>query len=265
MSTLSIGVVVAALKEVEAKARHANWAREMRKYAADMPSRELKRLTNEGDIRWALQHDTDSDELIKRGALVNLSSRWYVDESRLEFHELPPTSVNDLMFSSDDAIAAVVEAYNNFPNIDHPDFLDRVAENYHIKFRNRHTDLPASVTRPFAELDDDIKEIGRDAARNAIAVFRDYLGSLDHTTIRTQIERCIRDALNKISVPPIQINPDSNLINDIGLDSIDMIVFIMNLNDEFNIMIDPDDVDQWKTVGDVEAYVRKCFNARVDS
>ena len=56
------------------------------------------------------------------------------------------------------------------------------------------------------------------------------------------------------------ITSESDLINDIGLDSIQMINFILRIEDEFDIEIDFDDIEIeiMYNLGDFAEYVKKC-------
>ena len=53
------------------------------------------------------------------------------------------------------------------------------------------------------------------------------------------------------------ITPDSNLEEDLGMDSIDAVELVMGLEDEFNIEIPDDDAVSRKTPGDIYTYVKE--------
>lgn len=44
---------------------------------------------------------------------------------------------------------------------------------------------------------------------------------------------------------------ESDLIDEIGMDSLDVVEFVMAIEEEFNIMIDDEAVEKMKTVGDI--------------
>ena len=53
-----------------------------------------------------------------------------------------------------------------------------------------------------------------------------------------------------------EITLQSDLQNDIGLESIDIITVVFELEDEFNIEIPDQDIENVKTVGDIARYVQ---------
>ena len=60
----------------------------------------------------------------------------------------------------------------------------------------------------------------------------------------------IRDVLAKqFELDPETITRDTNLIDDIGADSLDIVEMIMSLEDEFGIKISDDDAIKLNTVG----------------
>ena len=64
----------------------------------------------------------------------------------------------------------------------------------------------------------------------------------------------IRDYLaDQLEVEPEKITPDSDIVNDFGADSLDVIDMITTLSDEF-----PDkDIENFHTVGDVVNYLEE--------
>ena len=68
----------------------------------------------------------------------------------------------------------------------------------------------------------------------------------------------IQDALAKqFELDPQTITMDTNLIDDIGADSLDVVELIMNLEDEFGIAISDEDAAQLYTVGRIVDYLDK--------
>ena len=53
-----------------------------------------------------------------------------------------------------------------------------------------------------------------------------------------------------------EITLQSDLQDDIGLESIDIITVVFELEDEFNIEIPDQDIENVKTVGDIVTYVQ---------
>ena len=68
----------------------------------------------------------------------------------------------------------------------------------------------------------------------------------------------VRDALaQQFEVDPDSITMDTNLIDDIGADSLDVAELIMSLEDEFGIAISDDDAAQLYTVRRIVEYLEK--------
>jgi len=59
----------------------------------------------------------------------------------------------------------------------------------------------------------------------------------------------------QLKVDVASITPESRLVEDLKADSANVMVMIMNLEDEFNIMVDDTAINNLKTVGDVVKYI----------
>ncbi len=51
------------------------------------------------------------------------------------------------------------------------------------------------------------------------------------------------------------VTPDKRLVEDLKADSANIMVMIMDLEDEFNMMVEDDAINSLKTVGDVVKYI----------
>ncbi|MGN0984515.1 MAG: acyl carrier protein [Gemmiger sp.] len=68
----------------------------------------------------------------------------------------------------------------------------------------------------------------------------------------------IRDYLaEQLDIEPAKITPESDIINEFGADSLDVIDMITTLSDEFGVEIPDEDIENFHTVGDVVAYVEE--------
>ena len=68
----------------------------------------------------------------------------------------------------------------------------------------------------------------------------------------------VRDALAKqFELDPSSITPETNLIDDIGADSLDVVELIMELEDEFGISISDEAAAELYTVGRIVDYLEK--------
>ncbi len=66
----------------------------------------------------------------------------------------------------------------------------------------------------------------------------------------------VRDALaQQFELEPETITMDTNLIDDLGADSLDVVELIMSLEDEFGVSISDDDAAQLVTVGRIVDYL----------
>ncbi|MBQ7693361.1 MAG: acyl carrier protein [Oscillospiraceae bacterium] len=68
----------------------------------------------------------------------------------------------------------------------------------------------------------------------------------------------VRDALaQQFEVEPETITPDTNLIDDLGADSLDVVELIMSLEDMYGISITDEDAAQLFTVRKIVDYLEK--------
>ena len=66
----------------------------------------------------------------------------------------------------------------------------------------------------------------------------------------------VREALaQQFELDPETITPETNLIDDIGADSLDVVELIMSLEDEFGVTISDEDAAQLYTVGRIVDYL----------
>ena len=54
-----------------------------------------------------------------------------------------------------------------------------------------------------------------------------------------------------------QVTLESDIIKDLGLDSLDIVTLIMAVEDEYGFTADDDEIAALKTVGDVVNYIEK--------
>ena len=67
-----------------------------------------------------------------------------------------------------------------------------------------------------------------------------------------RIRECLADQLD---VDPDKITPDSDIVEDFGADSLDVVDMITTLSDEFGVEIPDEEIENFHTVGDVVQYV----------
>ena len=52
-----------------------------------------------------------------------------------------------------------------------------------------------------------------------------------------------------------ELTPDANILDDLGADSLDVVEMVMALEERFDIEVPDEDVEEMRTVADVERYV----------
>ena len=66
----------------------------------------------------------------------------------------------------------------------------------------------------------------------------------------------VREILcDQLDLEPEDSTLDTNIIEDLGADSLDLVDFVMSLEDEFDKEIPDEDVESIKTVGDIVSYI----------
>ncbi|HCJ40418.1 MULTISPECIES: acyl carrier protein [Ruminococcus] len=65
----------------------------------------------------------------------------------------------------------------------------------------------------------------------------------------------------QLSVEADEVKMDSNIQDDLGADSLDVVDLITTIEDEFDISIPDEAVEEIKTVGDIVNYVEKNTDA----
>lgn len=71
--------------------------------------------------------------------------------------------------------------------------------------------------------------------------------------IQGKIIQLVSDATKTESA---NIKTETNFIDDLNLDSLDMVELMMKMEDEFGIEIPEDDTEKLKTIGDVVSYLK---------
>ena len=70
--------------------------------------------------------------------------------------------------------------------------------------------------------------------------------------IRSTIFDTLRTSLGK----PVELSDQTNIINDLGLDSVAVMDFVMEIEDRLDISVPLDRIAEVETVGDLVATVR---------
>lgn len=68
----------------------------------------------------------------------------------------------------------------------------------------------------------------------------------------------IRDILSQqFEVSPEDITEDTNIVDDLGADSLDVVELIMSVEDEFGISVPDEDAVELTTAGKIVEYIEK--------
>ena len=71
----------------------------------------------------------------------------------------------------------------------------------------------------------------------------------------------MREALAaQFELDPESITRDTDLMSDLGADSLDLVELIMTLEEEYGISVVDDSIYEHKTVGDIADYVETLIN-----
>ena len=66
----------------------------------------------------------------------------------------------------------------------------------------------------------------------------------------------VRDIIaTQLGMDANKIKPESDIINALGLDSLDIVELVMTLEEKWNIVADDEDIKTLKTVADVVRYI----------
>jgi acyl carrier protein len=74
--------------------------------------------------------------------------------------------------------------------------------------------------------------------------------------VSDSLEQKIRSLVaEQLCVELAEIKPDANILDDLGADSLDVVEMVMALEEHFDIEVPDEDVEELRTVADVERYV----------
>ena len=71
------------------------------------------------------------------------------------------------------------------------------------------------------------------------------------------LESVISILSQQFEVSPESISSDTNLVDDLGADSLDVVELIMSVEDEFGLSISDEDAVELTTVGKIVEYIEK--------
>ena len=80
------------------------------------------------------------------------------------------------------------------------------------------------------------------------------MGTVSVDDLREKLRGLMADQLG---VERSEMRLDSDILEDLGADSLDVVEMVMAIEEAFDLEIDDTDAESMRTVGDVEAYVVK--------
>ncbi len=70
------------------------------------------------------------------------------------------------------------------------------------------------------------------------------------------LEQQVRNIVaEQLGVDVSEVRPDASILDDLGADSLDVVEMVMSLEEAFDIEVPDADVEEMRTVSDIERYV----------
>jgi acyl carrier protein len=78
------------------------------------------------------------------------------------------------------------------------------------------------------------------------------------------LEKVVEIVTEKLGVDAEEVTLDSDLTEDLGADSLDLVDLVMAFEDEFGVKIEDEDVENITTIGDIVDYISKELGVEED-
>ena len=76
------------------------------------------------------------------------------------------------------------------------------------------------------------------------------------------LEQQVRNIVaEQLGVDLAELRADANILDDLGADSLDVVEMVMSLEEAFDIEVPDEDVEEMRTVSDVERYITRAVAA----
>lgn len=75
-------------------------------------------------------------------------------------------------------------------------------------------------------------------------------------------DRVLKLAADQVAIPADQVSPDSAFISDLGFDSLDVVEFMMEIEDAFNVSVPDEASERILTVRQAVDEVRRLIESR---
>ncbi len=74
------------------------------------------------------------------------------------------------------------------------------------------------------------------------------------------IEQIIEAISKQLKIEPSKITPETDILDDLGADSLDVVELLMTIEDKYGIVIPDDEVTELRTIKKMSEYIEKHIN-----
>jgi len=71
------------------------------------------------------------------------------------------------------------------------------------------------------------------------------------------LEKIVDIIREQLNIDDIDINEDTSFKDDLGVDSLDLLELVMAFEEEYNIELNPEELEGISTVGDIIEFIKK--------
>ncbi|MBO4617340.1 acyl carrier protein [Lachnospiraceae bacterium YSD2013] len=71
------------------------------------------------------------------------------------------------------------------------------------------------------------------------------------------LDRIIDIIREQLNIDDVEITEDTSFKDDLGVDSLDLLELVMAFEEEYNMELDPEELEGIQTVGDVMEFIKK--------
>jgi len=71
------------------------------------------------------------------------------------------------------------------------------------------------------------------------------------------IDRIIDIIREQLNLDDVEITEETSFKDDLGVDSLDLLELVMAFEEEYNIELDPEELEGIQTVGDIAEFIKK--------
>ncbi len=71
------------------------------------------------------------------------------------------------------------------------------------------------------------------------------------------LDRIIEIIKDQLGIQDVEITEETNFKEDLGVDSLDLLELVMAFEEEYNIELNPEELEGIATVGDIAEFIKK--------